>query len=775
MLFLKYSLPAVSIHHLSDASPHPLSRFLVHALKGLIVAGLLWGSSVDRAVGQTLDRDSLELKQASPRAVPFPLLSKRAIGPILADTVEAGRFDNGKMWTFDAPPVEYFQRAYGIDPDSAWFQQARLGALRIPGCTASFSSAYGLMLTNHHCARDHITAVSGPDERLLQNGFYAPSLDDERAVPGLYADQLIAIEDVTTRVESAVADAQTDAERSQARQEVIGQIQQRLAEEQGGEQAGIRVEVIPLYDGAQYSAYVFRRYEDVRLVMAPELQLGYFGGDTDNFTFPRYSLDMSLFRVYEDGEPLRTEHYFSWAEEGSQLGDPVFAVGNPGSTLRLETVAQLLFRRDVREPALLSFLSSRADALSAYLAETQTPSDAVENTIFGLRNGAKLYRGRVRALNDPYVMARRQDGEDDFQGALSTTAAYQQTYGGLIDSMAAIQMQKRDEADAYQAFLLMGNPSYSSATMQRALLAWQYLNRQTAGASSDQLQSIRQRMLGVGTQPDGMDRRFLTERLRDVQTYFGADHDIVQTVLQGQSPDVVAQSITTNSVLADSARFATALRSDSLSTDDPAVQLVEALWPRYQAFQSAWSGLTAREQEVARQLGQARFALYGTDVPPDASFSLRLADGIVQTYEYNGTIAPPYTTFYGLYEHFAMHGAGSEWDLPEQWQNPPDDFNRATRLNLVSTNDITGGNSGSPLLNTDLEVIGLVFDGNIESLAGDYIYMPDQGMRTVSVDVRGMLEALDVIYDADRLVLEATGRAFVESEAAADATASSAQ
>jgi hypothetical protein len=751
-----------------------LSRHL-RLVHGALLFVFLLSVSVNPAIGQTPEEDSLQVKRASSLAVPFPLPSKHAIGPILTDTVEARRFDNGKMWTFDAPPAAYFQEAYDVDPDSTWFRRARLGTLRIPGCTASFASSHGLMLTNHHCARDHVTAVSNPGEQLLQNGFYAPSLTDERAVPNLYADQLIAIEDVTTRVESAMAEAQTDAERAEARQAAIETIQQSIAEQRGGTGAGIQVEVIPLYNGARYSAYVFRRYEDVRLVMVPELQLGYFGGDTDNFTYPRFALDMALFRVYDDGEPLQTEYYFPWAQEGSQQGDPVFVVGNPGSTLRLETVSQLMFRRDVREPALLDFLRSRAEALQAYIDEAEEPSEELENTIFGLQNGAKLYRGRVRALKDPYVIARRQDAEDDFQDAITTTPAYQEAYGGLIDSMAAIQAQKRDYADAYQAFLLLGNPSYSSATLQRALLAQQYLSRQSQGASGEQLQPLRQQMERIGTQPTAVDRRFLAARLRDVQTYFGDDHAIVQEALHEQAPDAVAQQIITNSVLADSAQFAQALESGTLSNDDPALQLVEAFRPRYQEFQSAWAGLTAREQDVARQLGQARFAIYGTDIPPDASFALRIADGVVRTYEYNGTIAPPYTTFYGLYEHFAMHGPDSEWALPERWQNPPDEFNRATPLNLVSTNDITGGNSGSPLLNADLEVVGLIFDGNIESLAGDYIYMPDQGMRTVSVDVRGMLEALDVMYDADRLVLEVTEQAFVESESAADATATSAQ
>ena len=753
------------------------SRFSVHpylAIWTLLLVVAL-GLSASPANAQELAPDSLRVKRVSPLGSSFPLMSKHAVGPIRVDTVEARRFDNGKMWTFEAPPIDYFRQAYDISADSMWFQRARLGALRIPGCTASFASTNGLMLTNHHCARSHVTDVSRPSENLLQNGFYASTLDEERRAPNMHADQLISIRDVTAQVERAVAGAQTPAERAQARQEAIQQIQQRITDERGGAEANIHVDVIPFYSGAQYSAYIYRRYEDVRLVMAPELQIGYFGGDTDNFTYPRYNLDMALFRVYEDGEPLENEHHFSWAEEGSRPGDPVFVVGNPGSTLRLETMAQLRFRRDVREPAVLDFLQSRVSALQAYLDETDEASDQIDNTLFGLQNAGKLYRGRVKALSDPYIMARRQDDEDDFLDAITSSPELQQQYGGLIDSMAAIQEQKRDYADAYQAFLLLGNPSYSSATLQRALHAQRYLSRRSAGASDGQLQQLRQRLLGVGAQPEGVDRRLLSQRLRDFQSYFGSDHPIVEAALQGQSPEVVAQRIFNNSVLADSAQTAEALDVGSLTSDDPAIQFVEAFRPRYQEYQSAWAGLSARQQEVARQLGQARFAIYGTDIPPDASFSLRIADGVVRSYEYNGTVAPPYTTFYGLYEHYAMHGPGSEWDLPERWQSPPDGFDRATPVNLISSNDITGGNSGSPLLNADLELVGLIFDGNIEGLAGDYIYMPDQGMRTVSVDVRGMIEALDEIYDADRLVLEVMDGPFVESESAADATATSAQ
>lgn len=689
------------------------------------------------------------------------------------DTVEARRFDYGKMWTFDAPPVDYFASTYDFRPDSSWFRHARLGALRIPGCTASFSSAHGLMLTNHHCGRGHATQVSRSGENILQNGFYASSLDEERRVDGLYADQLIAIHDVTAEVDSALAEAQTDAERADAREAAFNRIAQRFTEQHGGEAAGIRTEVIALYNGGRYSAYTFKRYTDVRLVFIPELQLGYFGGDTDNFTYPRYALDMALFRVYnDDGEPLQPEHYFTWAEEGSRPGDPVFVVGNPGSTLRLETVAQLKYRRDVQDRAVLNFYASRVEALQAYTESVDEVPDDLQNQLFGFKNALKLYRGRLRALNHPYIMARRADAEQDFTDTLQTDPQWTEQYGGLIDSMAAIQQQKREFTDAFQAFLALENPNFSSATLRRGMLAHQYLQRQSAGASEDQLSSLREQLRGVSEQPSLLNRHYLAARLASFQAHFGSDHAITQQALQGRSPRRAVARLMNNSVLADSAQTAQAIDMGALSADDPVVQLVRAFMPRFQEYRSAFAGLSERQQEIGRQLGRARFAVYGTRVPPDATFSLRMADGRVQSYDYNGTVAPPYTTFYGLMEHYHARGAGTEWDLPDRWIDPPGEFQLSTPVNLVSTNDITGGNSGSPLLNRDLEVVGLVFDGNIESLAGDYIYMPDRGVRTVSVDVRGMIEALDVIYEADRLVLEVTGQRFVPTEEAADATTS---
>ncbi len=706
-----------------------------------------------------------------PPTVPEAPLSLQMVSAL--DTVRAGRFDNGKMWTFEDPPIDYFAEAYGFRPDSAWFREARLGALRIPGCSASFVSPNGLVMTNHHCGREAVVAVSRPGENLLDNGFYARSLEEERRAEDYYADQLIEIRDVTDEVYAALEGTETDAERAMARQQAIQQIEQRLLEEKGGEEASYVVEVISLYNGAKYSAYIFKRYRDMRLVMAPELQLGYFGGDPDNFTYPRYALDATFFRIYdENGQPLRTPNYFRWSQEGVEEGDVVFVIGNPGSTSRLQTVAQLEFRRDVLEPAILRLIQTRMTALEDYLRELPDgpEREEIRNEIFSLSNAEKLYTGRVKGLRDPYIIARRRDAEQRFREALRRDATLARTYDPLFERMAELVNQQRNYAAELQAFLAFNpNSSLSSTAIRRAIMAYLYLNRQQAGASDEQLAELRDEILSVEDQPKGVQWRYLKARLEDFVRYFGEDGRLVSQILQGRTPEVVARHIIDNTVLSDSARTAQALEGGTLKMDDPAVQLVATVWPRFQAFQSAWAGISAQQQEIASQLGRARYEVYGTSVPPDATFSLRIADGVVKGYTYNGTMAPPYTTFYGLYDRYYAFGPGTDWDLPERWLNPPETFDRSTPLNFVATADIIGGNSGSPVINPNLEVVGLIFDGNIESLPADYIYMPDRGMRAVAVDVRGILEALDEIYDADRLVLELTTGQLVRSEEEADA------
>lgn len=690
--------------------------------------------------------------------------------PTQVDPLKAGRFDNGKMWTFDYPPADYFEEAYGFSPDDDWFDRARLGALRIPGCTASFVSSTGLVLTNHHCARGPVAQVTQAGENLLDEGFYAPSLVEERVVPGFYADQMIAIADVTDEVFAAQEGTETDAERAAARDETIQGIQDRLVAEAGGAEAGIVVEVTPLYHGGRYAAYTFRRYPDVRLVMAPELQMGFFGGDDDNFTFPRYALDMTFFRVYDAaGEPLETEHYFTWSLEGVQPGHPVFVIGNPGSTSRLETVSQLDLRRDVTDKSLLAFVSNRLAALERY-QESLPPaqrSDATRNQIFSLRNAQKAYTGQQAALVDPVVVARKKDAERAFLEAIRADAALDEQFGGVIAAMAETQSEMRELGAEYGAFFALTSAAYSSALTRRAVGAYTYLERRAAGQEGEALASLETQINGIADQPEGLARELLATRLQDFVTYFGASDPMVQTILAGVTPDDRARALLASSTLATAEKTQQALANGMLTMDDPAIVMVGAFIQRYRDFQSGIAGLTARQDELASQLGRARFAVYGTDVPPDATFSLRIADGVVAGYPYNGTYASPFTSYYGLYDHYYSYGAGSAWDLPARWIKPPATFDYGVPMNFASTNDIIGGNSGSPVLNKDLELVGLIFDGNIESLAGEFMYLPEKN-RAVSVDARGILEALDEIYDADRIVLELTEDELVPTEEEAD-------
>jgi hypothetical protein len=685
------------------------------------------------------------------------------------DTIRAGRFDQGKMWTFEAPPTDYFAETYGFRPDAAWFEKARLGALRIPSCSGSFVSPHGLVLTNHHCARDFVTQVSREGERLLDNGFFARDLADERAVEDFQADQLVEIVDVTAEVNAAL-DQVPAGQRSERREQLLEEIERRILAERGGESAGFVVEMISLYHGGRTSAYVFRRFKNAKLVAAPELQIGFFGGDPDNFTYPRYNLDFAFFRIYDDaGQPLAVDTYFRVDDEGLGEGDPVFVVGNPGSTSRLQTVAQLEFRRDVGDRYIVDLLRSRMAVLDDFMR--RYPAEAEErdlrNTYFGLSNSEKAYSGQVRGLENPIIIARRMDTERQFQAAIAARPELAARYGSLISEMAELQARKREQAAGFGAFLAMTSRDMESATLHRALVAYQVLAARQNGAPADAVQELVDELLAVPQQHPELDRALAEARFRDFVRFYGADSPLVRAVLDGTSVEARAAAVVSRSLLADSARAAAAIQNGTLSMQDPALAVVRAYLPAFIEFQQTIGSIFPREEEIAAELGRARFEIYGTSVPPDATFSLRIADGVAAGYEYNGTVAPVFTTIYGLYDRHYSHQGKDDWALPERWLSPPQTLDLSTKMNFVSTADIIGGNSGSPVLDRELEVVGVVFDGNIESLPGDYIYLPEAN-RSVAVDIRAILESLDEIYDADRLVLELTTGQLVATERAAD-------
>jgi len=690
------------------------------------------------------------------------------------DAVVAGQFDYGKMWTFEYPPGEYFSDTYGFRADDSWFERARLSVLRIPGCSASFVSPNGLVATNHHCVRGAVSRTSRAGENLLDHGFYAATLEDERPLERFYADQLIAIEDVTDEVLAAL-DRVEKEQREQARAEAFNRIRERGRRAYSDRGDSIWVQVVSLYNGGRHSAYVFRRFTDVRLVQAVELELGFFGGDPDNFTYPRYALDFAFLRVYEDGVPYRPEHHFGWSEAGVEEGDVVFVIGNPGQTNRLKTMAQLEYQQSVQVPALIGFLESRLEALGAY--RTGHPAEAEElgirNRMFSLSNSLKASTGRLEALEASGIMARKGDAERQLRDSLSADPELASRYGGLFDRLEEIQEEKAGFAAPFAAFLAQTNQLYASGTLRRALAADALLQARADGAPPDTLELLSLELARIGDHPAELEKRLLAARFADFERYFGPGHEITTAALQGTSPEAAAEALLAASVLSDSASTAVAIASGGPSpAEEPALRLIAATLPVARRYRAEYGRLTAEEAELEAELGQARFAVYGRSVPPDGTFSPRITDGRVRGYEYNGTLAPPYTTFYGLYDRHISNPGNVEWALPSRWSEPPPGLDLGTPLNFVSTADTYGGNSGSPAVTADQALVGLNFDRNIQGLSRDFIYLPEQG-RNVMVDVRAIRAALDEVYDADRIVQELlTGRLF-ETEAEADAATGS--
>jgi hypothetical protein len=705
---------------------------------------------------------------AAPAATPAPTA---AAAPMAApkgvnlDTVKAGRFDFGKMWTFEFPPIDYFREAYGFTPDQRWFERARLGALRLPNCSASFVSPNGLVMSNHHCAREALAQVQKPGEEGPRHpsvdGLYAKTRAEERAVEDTHLDQLIEIVDVTDEVESHLRGV-SDEDRGEKQAEVFEQIQERLTREKGGELAGINVEVISLFAGGHYSAYVFKRYTNIKLVAAPELQIGFFGGDPDNFTYPRYNLDYSFWRVYDDrGQPLKTDNYFKLDDDGLKPGDPVFVVGNPGSTSRLQTVAELEFRRDVSDKGVLEFLEHRMAVLKKYMDAHPKEAEEMDllDTYFSLSNSQKAYSGQLGGLADPIILTKRLRAQEEFQDSLAKPARASE-HAGLIARLAELQKQKQPNAAAYGSFLALTSADYESSTLARAMLAFQAMNA-ARGGNPDAGAGVRARFRQIKDKPRELEQALLAARFEEFANNYGASTAWVQQILKGKTPAEAAGDILARTVLADSATAIAAMEGGSLNPGDPAVAVVQAFLPAFGAFQQMLGRISPEEERIAAKLGRARMDIYGTKMlPPDATFSLRIADGVVQGYPYNGTEAPAFTNFFGMYDRhytfakeYAADPSKSPWALPDRWEPPPAGLDLRREVNFAFTADIIGGNSGSPVVDQELEVVGLVFDGNMESLPGDYIYLPELN-RAIAVDVRGIVESLEKVYGMTGLVNE---------------------
>jgi S1-C subfamily serine protease len=709
----------------------------------------------------------VETRQLSavPSGSDLPTLAE-ILGPVDfdPDTVSAGRFDTGRMWTFDAPPIDYFQEAYGFRPDADWMRQARMASLRMGTfCSASFVSASGLVLTNHHCGRDAVTQVSREGENLLEEGFYAATLGEERRVEGLYMDQLVEIADVTARVHGAMDEA-ADEERLSVRDTEIEAI---TAEYDA--RNGMINQVVELFNGGRYSVYTYKRYEDVRLVFAPELAMGYFGGDPDNFTYPRYNLDISIFRVYQDDLPLdSSDFFFKWSDGGPRLGEAVFVLGNPGSTTRLNTVAQLAFTRDYDNPAILTLYRTRMKALRTFLDTHPDLPDWEEqnNFYFNISNSEKATSGQQRGLEDAWMMARKADWERSFREAVRNNPRLFEQYGDPWSEIA--RAREAVKPFGTQDYGLIFGGVFSTQHLAKAFLLEQYrfARQQGMPADSEQLAGLARQIRRPITNHPDYERLLLAAQLEGMVQILGKDDPVVVGLLgtwlvDGSlaDPDFylrAAEHRIQESILGDEAAVEALLEGAPKAISDcidPMVKALDGVIVRIGMMQQTAARQAELEEAAQSRLARAVYDVYGTSIPPDATFTLRIADGVVTGYPYNGTLAPAWTTYYGLYDRWASNGGKDPWALPDRWLDPPEAFDPGTPLNFVATCDIIGGNSGSPVVNRELELVGVAFDGNIESLPGEFIFLPELN-RCVSVHSEGILEAIRDLFGAAALAQE---------------------
>jgi hypothetical protein len=679
-----------------------------------------------------------------------------------AETAALTGLELGTMWTFENPPRDYWQRTYGFSPTEEWLEHVRLSSVRYgQHCSASFVSPTGLVMTNHHCALDCIEAVSTEANDYVVDGFYAPGRGQELTCPGLFLDQLVEIEDVTARVHGAApADApaaQVAAAQAQARSRI---------EEDCSAASELTCQVVSLYHGGQYQLYKYQRYAPVKLVWAPDVQAGFYGGDPDNFTYPRYNLDVSFLRAYEaDGvTAASTPYYFRWNAEGAGDGELVFITGNPGSTARLATVPQLVYEQRTRHPFVVEFLGAQSQVLHAYAARGPEQEREVRETIFSVNNSLKAFTGQLGGLQDTLLMGRKIRWEREFRARVQADAALRTAYGDAWDRMAEIAARRND----IYAQVNLYNPDFMGAPhIQTAGMLVRYI-RETARPEAERppafrgerLEQVRQMLEGPSDPDPNLALALLAARLDLAGRWLPEGDPVYAGILRpGEASAAAAERVARATRVLDPAFRQTLVAGGPAAleaSDDPVVALARRMDTQHRDVMAAWQQIGADQSVQAQRLAEALFGVFGTQIPPDATFTLRITDGVVAGYPFNGTMAPPFTSIFGLYERAANFGDEMPWTLPRAFAQRRGDVNMATYYNFVSTNDITGGNSGSPMIDRAGRIVGIAFDGNIEQLPNEFLFSTVAG-RTVGVHSAGILEALRSVYRTEALLQELVG------------------
>lgn len=668
---------------------------------------------------------------------------------------------NEGMWLFNNLPLKRMQKEYGFAPDAKWLEHVQKSSVRFnSGGSGSFVSPNGLVMTNHHVAADALQKMSTAQKNYLKEGFLAKSQSEEVKCVDLELNVLMSIENVTDRVNKAVPANASPADQALARRKIIAEI-----EKESFEKTGLRSNVITLYQGGEYHLYRFKRYTDVRLAFAPEQQIAFFGGDPDNFEYPRYDLDCTFFRVYENDKPVKVDHYLTWGTKGCAENEMIFVSGHPGRTNRMNTVAELEYIRDKQYPMLLARLNRLEVLLNAWSQRSAENARRARDDLFGVQNSRKARDGGLAGLMDPEVMNRKRAEEKKLREAVAANPKLKDVADAWDRIAKAVEKQR---TVAVEASLLEGGSAFGAHefAIARTLLR---AADELAKPNGERLPEFREsnlpslKMQLFSDEPIYEDYELL--RMTDSLTYLaemmGYDHPITQKVLAGKSPSERATELVKGSKLRDVATRKKLFEGGKSAVDasgDPMIALAKSVDAEARALRKMIeSEVTEVKQQAYAQITKAKYAVEGSDTYPDATFTLRLSYGAVKGYTEGGKAVPAFTDFEGLYARSKEHNDQPPYDLPPRWHERKSRLDLKTPFNFVSTADIIGGNSGSPVVNKAGEVVGLIFDGNLQSLVLDFAYTDDQA-RALSVDTRAIMESLRKVYDAGTLADELTGR-----------------
>jgi len=682
--------------------------------------------------------------------------------------VASAAADEG-MWLFSAPPLKQLREKYQFEPTPQWLEHLQKASVRFnSGGSGSFVSANGLVITNHHVGADTLQKIGDAQHNYLRDGFYAKTQADEIKSTDLELNVLMSIEDVTARVNGAVKAGMTSEQAANARQAAIAAI-----EKESKDKTGLRTDVITLYQGGAYHLYRYKRYDDVRLVFAPEQQIAFYGGDPDNFEYPRYDLDICIFRVYENGQPAKIDNFLKFNSRGPSDGELTFVSGSPGKTDRQLTLDELADTRDRYLPYVLRMFNRREVLELAYSGRSFENARKAREDLFGTQNNRKRYDGYLAGLLDPEIWSQLKAREQKLRDAIardpklkSTTAAYDRIKHAQAEIAKNAPVYNYLEQERPVTIGYRGPRALSGNLFKYARLLTRAIDERAKpnGERLPQFRDSARESLELdlfSTEPiyDDYEILRLSDSLTDFASQFGANDPMVQKVLAGKSPHARALELVSGTKLKD-----VAVRKDLYGKDaaalqaahDPMLDLARLMERPARDARKIHDAQEEIKKQAYAEIAKARFAIEGTGRFPDATFTLRLSYGTVRGYEQDGKQIPAFTDFAGLYQRSAEHDNKPPFDLPQRWIDKKLNLNLATHFDFVSDADIIGGNSGSPVVNKDNEFVGIIFDGNIQSLVLDCIFTDTQA-RAVSVDSAAIIEALRKVYDAGALADELEG------------------